>query len=523
MTGCCIAFAAIVVLSLVIGAKLTANIKNVYVGNTAPVAQLDAIRTSAGNIRIHVWKALAHRDKSWTAQSVRAIEADLARLDAAWSDYYPSGIASAEEQVAADVLKHQIAEVRQSVAQGVALLEASRDQEAAQWMDRNADLLNAFDASLAHDIDVNLRDAQSRALDSSIVFKKAFVVGSTLLTITCALAAIAIWYLLRKRGNDKRESRYHLWMASRVFEHTSNGVFVVDRHGLIERINPGFTTLTQYELAHVQGHHFSLLNAGRQTPQFYEELWQQLNDSGHWKGEVWNRRKGGELYLESMSMSGIRDHRGRYSHFVAICNDVTQRRLDEDRLSYLATHDVLTGLLNRPQFCEHLQQALANARRRQTGTAVMFIDLDGFKKINDTLGHGVGDEVLKAVGSRIAQALRASDAVARFGGDEFTVLLEDIQDSGGTTHVAEALLSAVGAPMHIDGSTLQVTPSIGISLFPEHGATPDALLLAADMAMYRAKSSGKNGFRLAAPQPGEGAAATGQLRLEVTEPVAEAA
>ncbi|WCM17941.1 EAL domain-containing protein [Paraburkholderia bryophila] len=300
---------------------------------------------------------------------------------------------------------------------------------------------------------------------------------------------------LRERDDALFESRYNLRLADRVVESSLDGVMVTDLHGTIERVNPAFTRLTGYAKSEVVGRNANLLSSGRQPPGFYRELWQHLQEAGHWQGEIWNRKKSGELYLEYLSISGICDETGRCTHYAAIFSDITGRRLAEERLSYLATHDALTGLPNRTLFSERLGHAIVRAQRSGKRVAVMFLDLDRFKLINDTLGHGIGDETLKVIAERLKHGVRETDTVARLGGDEFTIVAEDIEDIRHVGKIAQSLLDVIGRPIGVGAQSVFVTPSIGISMFPDDGTDPKQLLMQADRAMYEAKEVGKNNFQ----------------------------
>ncbi|ARP94203.1 EAL domain-containing protein [Bordetella genomosp. 13] len=324
-----------------------------------------------------------------------------------------------------------------------------------------------------------------------------------LLCLTDIMASLEYEYLhelqsaLRERDDALLESHYHLRLADRVFESTLDGVMVTDLQGNIERVNPAFTQLTGYTQAEATGRNARLLSSGRQPAAFYRELWRQLRETGRWKGEIWNRRKNGELYLEHLSISGIHNQDGVCTHYAAIFSDITERRQAEERLSHLAMHDALTGLPNRTLFHERLERAIVRMRRADGSrrVAVMFVDLDRFKRINDTLGHAVGDETLKTIAGRLAKAVRESDTVARLGGDEFALVIEDIEDIRHVVRIAQSLLAAAGQPIDIAGKPVFVTPSIGISMYPDDSDDPKQLLIQADRAMYEAKEGGKNGFR----------------------------
>ncbi|MBA5688639.1 EAL domain-containing protein [Rugamonas apoptosis] len=300
---------------------------------------------------------------------------------------------------------------------------------------------------------------------------------------------------LRERDQALWESRYHLRLADRVFESTLEGVMVTRADGTIERVNPAFETLTGYSAEEAIGRNANMLSSKRQTPEFYQQMWGQLAATGCWQGEIWNRRRDGELYLEHLTISSICDDAGVCTHYAAIFADITQRRMAEERLNYLATHDALTGLPNRSLFGERLEHALRCAQRAQHSLGVLFLDLDRFKLVNDSLGHGVGDELLKMVGERLRACVREADTVARLGGDEFTLLLEDVGDARQVAHIAQKLLDAIGAPFHISGEEIYVTPSIGVSMYPDDGGDAQTLVLHADRAMYEAKGAGKNNFQ----------------------------
>nr|WP_322013258.1 EAL domain-containing protein [Paraburkholderia sp. J12] len=300
---------------------------------------------------------------------------------------------------------------------------------------------------------------------------------------------------LRERDEALGRARFSLRMADRVFESALEGIMVTDRNAKIERVNQAFTRLTGYTQDEVVGHNPSLLNSGHQDAAFYDGLWHALKTNGHWQGEIWNRRKNGELYLEYLTITSIRDNEGAISHYAGIFSDITQRRQTEERLRFLATHDVLTGLANRVLFEERLERAILHAQRGQRKFAVMYLDLDRFKLVNDTLGHNTGDEVLKVVAERLRSRLRASDTVARLGGDEFAFVLEDVSDVRDVGRLARTLLDSVGEAMVIDGREIFTTPSIGISIYPDDGSEAEPLMMRADQAMYGAKSRGRNVFQ----------------------------
>ncbi|WP_325339692.1 EAL domain-containing protein [Trinickia sp.] len=285
-------------------------------------------------------------------------------------------------------------------------------------------------------------------------------------------------------------------LADRVIESALEGIIVTGKNGIIERVNPAFTRITGFTQKEVVGRSPSLLSSGRQSAQFYRELWQSLTSAGQWQGEIWNRRKSGELYLEYLTIASIRDDDGNVLHYAGIFSDVTQRRQTEERLNYRATHDALTGLLNRSVLDERLKRAIAHAARTRKKVAVLYIDLDGFKLVNDTLGHLGGDEVLRAIAQRLTEQVRSSDTVARLGGDEFALVIEQVDEIRDVVRIAHSLLDVVAAPIDYKEHQACVTPSIGISVYPDDAADPRQLVSLADLAMYAAKNNGKNNFQL---------------------------
>jgi len=216
-------------------------------------------------------------------------------------------------------------------------------------------------------------------------------------------------------------------------------------------------------------------------------MWDSLATTGRWRGEIWNRRKNGEAYPAWLTIKAVRDERGRLANYAGIFSDITVRKQAEERLRYLATHDPLTGLPNREMFQDRLNRVVALARRERKTAAVMMLDMDRFKPINDSLGHAIGDLVLQNVADRLTSCLRDSDTAARIGGDEFAILLPNISSREGAVPVAQRIIEALSSPFVIGGLECRTTASIGISLFPAHGEIPERLLKNADAAMYRAK------------------------------------
>ncbi|HEC12681.1 MAG TPA: EAL domain-containing protein [Acidiferrobacteraceae bacterium] len=286
---------------------------------------------------------------------------------------------------------------------------------------------------------------------------------------------------------------------TRVFESTIEGIMITDTRGVIRVANPAFTAITGYEADEVIGQTAKILHSGRQDKQFYKDMWQSLLDTGHWQGEIWNRRKSGEVYPELLAITEITDSYGRAVQYVALFNDITEQKKNEERIAHQVYHDALTGLPNRLLFYDRLDIALAHVKRNGQKLAVMFLDMDRFKNVNDSLGHSAGDLLLQRTAERLTQNIRKEDTVARLGGDEFTVLLSQLTNVGSAAEVAEKILDAFKRPMNIDGHELFITASIGISIYPDDAQQAESLMKNADAAMYRAKDCGRNNYQFYSP------------------------
>jgi diguanylate cyclase (GGDEF)-like protein/PAS domain S-box-containing protein len=285
-------------------------------------------------------------------------------------------------------------------------------------------------------------------------------------------------------------------ISSDVFDHALEGIVVADRDGRIVKVNRAFTRTTGYSEDEAVGNNPRMLQSGRHDAAFYGAFWHALTTRGEWQGEIWNRRKDGEEYAELLNVSAVRGRSGEVEHYVAIFSDITERKRQEAANEHRAYHDALTSLPNRLLFHDRLEQALARARRNATQAAVMFLDLDRFKAINDTLGHRVGDLVLKEIASRLRDTVRDTDTVARLGGDEFTVLLPEVPGIEAAEAVAHKIVEAMRVPLRIGEHEIAVTASVGIALFPRDGEDASALMKNADASMYEVKGDGRAGFRV---------------------------
>jgi diguanylate cyclase (GGDEF)-like protein/PAS domain S-box-containing protein len=281
-------------------------------------------------------------------------------------------------------------------------------------------------------------------------------------------------------------------LASAVIEFSQQAVMITDLDSRILKVNPAFERITGYTAAEAVGRTPRLLSSGVQTKAFYEQLWEAVLEHGHWQGELVNRRRDGSLYTEQMTVSTVRDRQGKPSHYVAMFLDVSEAKSAAQQIQHLAHHDVLTGLPNRLLLRDRLQQALAQAQRHGQCVALLFIDLDHFKHVNDAHGHHVGDQLLQQAARRISLALRLSDTVSRQGGDEFIALLPDLKSPQEAMPICRALLRALSTPFEVEGHTLHLSASIGVASSPADSMDIDTLLRCADMAMYEAKHAGRN-------------------------------
>ncbi len=311
---------------------------------------------------------------------------------------------------------------------------------------------------------------------------------------------------------ERRKAEQGLRLSAKVFDSNSEAIMVTDVNRSIVMVNPAFTVITGYTAEEVLGKNPRMFNSGRHNPDYYRDFYESLESRDVWRGEIWNKRKNGEVFPEWVTVSVLRDESGVITHYVAVYLDITDRKKEEERIQYLANYDVLTALPNRYLLGDRLEQGISHAQRHKAKLAVMFIDLDHFKNINDSLGHDVGDALLKMVAERLKLCLRRSDTIARQGGDEFVAILGDLNSEDEASYVAEKMIESLGAKFTVGEYQLSVTPSIGVSVYPDDGETTMQLLRNADLAMYRAKESGRN--RLEYYEAGMNVKAIQRLRLE---------
>ncbi|MDH3346482.1 MAG: EAL domain-containing protein [Desulfobulbaceae bacterium] len=304
------------------------------------------------------------------------------------------------------------------------------------------------------------------------------------------------YYLFGQDITERKVYEEQLLLLASVFENSVEGITITDKDGNIEKVNPGFTAITGYEASEVIGRNPRILKSDLHDDSFYASMWRGIKEEGFWSGEIWNRKKSGEPYPERLSITAIKDNLGNISHHVAVFYDISEIKRGEEKLRYQAYHDVLTGLPNRQLFIDRLEMSLAHAKRTNTSLAVLSLDLDNFKNINDSIGHNIGDMFLQEVANLLLSTCRVDDSVARLGGDEFIILLPEIIDETEAFSGAKKVMDALSQPITIGSSQLFAGVSIGITIYPTDGLDASTLIKNADMAMHRAKETGKNRYQL---------------------------
>ena len=294
---------------------------------------------------------------------------------------------------------------------------------------------------------------------------------------------------------DHKAAQDRLRLAALVLDHSSEALMITDEANVIIEVNPAFTAQTGYSRDDVLGHKPSILRSDVQGPDFYRLMWEALKAEGKWQGEIWNRRKSGELFVEWLTINTLYTEDGLPYRRVALFSDVTENKKKEELLWQQANFDMLTLLPNRRMFQDRLEVELKKLRRTGNKLAVFFLDLDRFKEVNDSLGHHLGDVLLRQAAKRILACVRDSDTVARLGGDEFTVILTDFENAASVERVAQAIVTSLRQPFDLDGHMAEVSASLGIAIGPDHASEPATLVQKADQAMYAAKQAGRNGYR----------------------------
>lgn len=328
-------------------------------------------------------------------------------------------------------------------------------------------------------IEHRVKDKAGKELVMLIHVKKVSIKNGTML-FTC------------REITDRKRIEEKLGQSAAVVQNTAEGIIITDRNSRIISVNPAFTDITGYSEDEVIGKTPRILKSKRHNREFYAEMWMQIVASGRWQGELWDRKKDGAVFPSWSTISAVVNDDGEVTNYVGVFSDISSLKQSEDKLDFLAYHDPLTNLPNRLLFSDRLDHALRVAKRDDTMLGVLFIDLDRFKNINDSLGHSVGDRLLEQVAIRLQDVVRQEDTVARLGGDEFVVLIEGVNHASDVVGLANKLLSAFNDSFDLDGHTLFVTPSIGASVYPQDGSDSETLIRNADTAMYRAKEMGRN-------------------------------
>ncbi|TCS37411.1 PAS domain S-box-containing protein/diguanylate cyclase (GGDEF)-like protein [Paucimonas lemoignei] len=305
----------------------------------------------------------------------------------------------------------------------------------------------------------------------------------------------AFMYAIVRDITDRKRAEHELRLSAQVFEGSREGIAILDAKWCMMRVNAAFTELTGLQEQDIAGGGRDILRSDVHEPDFYERIKETVQRHGHWQGEIWGRRRNGESFPAWASVSAVRSSDQRIVNYIVIFSDISERKAAEERIRHLSEHDFLTGLPNRVLLLDRMHQAIASARRNRGKLAVLFLDLDRFKNINDSLGHHIGDNLLQALAERLKKCVRSNDTVSRQGGDEFVVMLSNIGDSGQVAHIAGNILHATGMPFYIESHTLTITTCVGISMYPDDGNDVDTLIKNADTAMYHAKESGRNNYQ----------------------------
>ena len=311
------------------------------------------------------------------------------------------------------------------------------------------------------------------------------------------VGAVAGFFVQVNDVTQIKHAEAQLEIAAAVFDNAADGIVVTDASGTILSVNPAFTEITGYTADEAVGQNPRILKSDRQDAQFYTEMWTELATLGRWQGEIWNRRKNGELFIQRQTIRQIHNVEDGAVRYVSVFSDITELWHSSERVRHLAFHDGLTGLPNRAVLIDRLNDATAAPHRSPHHFAVMFIDLDGFKAVNDSLGHDAGDALLKSVARKLQVLMRHTDIVARIGGDEFVAVLLNLPSVEPIARIAENMIETINEPLEVGGDIAQVGVSIGIAIYPTNGRTATTLIREADAAMYVAKSAGKNSFSFA--------------------------
>lgn len=285
-------------------------------------------------------------------------------------------------------------------------------------------------------------------------------------------------------------------IAKNIFKYSNESIIITDAQNRILFVNPAFEIVTGYSAEEVIGKNPRILQSGMQDKQFYKKMWNDIKQHGVWKGEIWNKRKDGELYLEWLTISVVKDQKGNVTNYVAIFSDITEHKRNVEQLTRLALYDTLTNVPNRYLLEKELESIIRMSKKHNQSFALLFLDLDRFKNINDTLGHRVGDMLLKETAQRLKRMLRKQDTIARFGGDEFVIILPNLKHIREAAYMAEKIVESLKRPFCFNHQEIYISTSIGISVYPYDGTDKETLIRMADRAMYQTKKNGRNQYAL---------------------------
>ncbi len=299
---------------------------------------------------------------------------------------------------------------------------------------------------------------------------------------------------------QRKQIEKKLQLNAQVFESATEAIMITDTDQRILDVNNAFCNITGYEREEILGENARILQSGKHSPEFYQELWNSVNEKGSWQGEIWDRKKNGDIYPKLLTISSVVNEEGKVIRYVGLFSDISVMKESEEKLYHMANFDVLTGLVNRRYFQDQLEKNLQHARRLKDLLALMFIDLDGFKLLNDNFGHQAGDQTLRIVSERLVGSVRDTDIVARMGGDEFTIILPFIKSSQNIVTIAEKILKHIIQPLKLKNAELFISASIGIAIFPNDAKSAEELVQNADAALYRAKQIGKNLYQFFSPE-----------------------
>lgn len=377
---------------------------------------------------------------------------------------------------------HRIADIDPSQEVGPAFLSSIVHQD--DWQRVEASLMNAAKKGILHEMEYRIYrpSGEERWLYCKAVRQNG--------NDGTPKKLVGIAQDITERKNKEQSLR----LSAAVFENTGEGVMITDADVNIISVNPAFTDITGYSEEEVKGKNPRFLQSNKQERTFYTQMWHTLHTAGKWQGEIWNRRKNGEIYPEWLSLGMVKDEKGKIINYIGLFSDITQTKKSETEFRFLATHDPLTKLPNRMLLNEQLDFALKRMQRHDEYIAVLYIDIDRFKEVNDSLGHPAGDRLLVIMAERFREVLREEDFVARASGDEFVIILEEVKSENDVGKVAKAILNRIKQPMLIDGHQVTVTSSIGIAIGPTDGESSIILLKNADSALYRAKEQGRNTY-----------------------------